>query len=345
MATPPVNPGDIVSVPDPVTGGVGAAVTVAQIVNTKWRNAVTLLNNSSERADDAIAVTDPAPQMPLTDLDTSYLMPIKPVLPDNNPADAKAIFDDARADIHDEITSGFVDYLTTYFPDRSYFDNAIAWINRALTTGGTGINSAVEQQLYERGRARLTIEAARAKADLMQGFANRGFPLPPGALVHGAQLVDQDMRNKLAEQSRDITIEAFRAELENTRFAVQQALDLWMKAIASAGDYIRTLLQGDQVAASLATAMVSVRSDLARNLVALYQAESAALEPRVRLAIADAQIQQAGNEANLRSKIQVMGDRVQAAIAALTSTTQVAAASLNGIGAGASISGGDSSSV
>lgn len=343
--TTPINPGDIVSVPDPSTGGAGAPVVTSQIINAKWRNAVLLLNASSERADDAIAMTDPAPQAPLIDLDTSYVMPIKPVLPDNNPADAKAIFDDARADIHDEITTGYVDYLQTYFPDRSYFDNAIAWINRALTTGGTGINVNVEQQLWERGRARLQGESMRAEADAMQGFANRGFPLPPGALVHQLQLIQQDLRNKLAEQSRDISIEAFRAELENARFAVQQALDLWMRAIASAGDYIRTLLQGDQVAAGLATAMVSVRSDLARNLVALYQAESAALEPRVRLAIADAQIKQSGNEANLRSKNQTLNDRVQAAIAALTTTTQVAAASLNGINAGASVSGSDSSSV
>lgn len=343
--TTPINPGDIVSVPDPSTGGAGAPVIVSQVINAKWRNAVTLLNASSDRADDAIALTDPAPQIPLIDLDTSYVMPIKPVLPDNNPADAKAIFDDARAEIHDEITAGYVDYLQTYFPDRSYFDNAIAWINRALTTGGTGVNAAVEQQLWERGRSRLQVEAMRAESDAMQSFANRGFPLPPGALVHQVQLIRQDTRDKLAEQSRDISIEAFRAELENARFAVGQALDLWMKAIAAAGDYIRTLLQGDQVAASLATAMISVRSDLARNLVALYQAESAALEPRVRLAIADAQIKEAGNEANLRSKNQTLNDRVQAAVAALTSTTQVAAASLNGISAGASISGQDSSSL
>lgn len=343
--TTPINPGDLVSVPDPSTGGAGAPVVVSQVMNGKWRNAVLLLNAASARADDAIVLTDPAPQIPLVDLDTSYVMPIKPVLPDNNPADAKAIFDDARAEIHDEITMGYVDYLQTYFPDRSYFDNAIAWINRALTTGGTGVNANVEQQLWERGRSRLQVEAMRAENDAMQAFANRGFPLPPGALVHQVQLVRQDMRDKLAEQSRDISIEAFRAELENTRFAVQQALDMWMKAVASAGDYIRTLLQGDQVAASLATAMVSVRSDLARNLVALYQAESAALEPRVRLAIADAQIKEAGNEANLRSKNQTLGDRVQAAIAALTSTTQVAAASLNGINAGASISGSDSTSL
>lgn len=306
---------------------------------------MTLLNASSERADDAIALTDPAPQIPLVDLDTSYVPPLKPVLPDNNPADAKAIFDDARDEIHDEITQGFVDYLQTYFPDRSYFDAAVSWINRALTTGGSGINIAVEQQLWERGRARLQTEALRAENDAIQSFANRGFPLPPGALVHQVQLIRQDTRDKLAEQSRDISIEAFRAELENARLAVQQALDVWMRAIASASSFITTLLQGNQVASSLATAMVSVRSDLARNLVALYQAESAALEPRVRLAIADAQLKQAGNEANLRSKNLTLGDRVQAAIAALTTTTQVAAASLNGISAGASISGSDSSQV
>lgn len=200
--TTPINPGDLVSVPDPSTGGAGAPVIVSQVMNGKWRNAVLLLNAASARADDAIEITDPAPQVPLVDLDTSFVMPIKPVLPDNNPADAKAIFDDARAEIHDEITMGYVEYLQTYFPDRSYFDNAIAWINRALTTGGTGVNAAVEAQIYERGRARLNTEAMRAENDAMQAFANRGFPLPPGALAHQVQLIRQDLRGKLRRRGR-----------------------------------------------------------------------------------------------------------------------------------------------
>ncbi|NDZ11482.1 hypothetical protein C7T35_01450 [Variovorax sp. WS11] len=344
MATAPIPPGGIVSVPDPVTGGAGAPTIVSQIINANWANGISLLNRAFVLSDDAINIADPAPQLTAPVLDTTYLPALKPELPENNPADAKAIYDDARLEIDALIQGGYVDFLNTYFPDGPYYTAALAWLERAIVDGGTGINVGVEQQLWERARSRLGIEADRATNDALQGFANRGFPLPPGALVHQVKLIDQDRRDKLAEQSRDISIEAFRAELENTRFAVTHAIDLRMKAIAAAGDYIRTLVLGPQTAMQLATSMVGLRTDLARSLVALYSAETAALEPRVRLAIQDADIKLRGQEANLRAKSQAIEDRARAALSNAQMVASAAAASLNGINASAGISGSDSTS-
>ncbi|BEP34348.1 hypothetical protein GmRootV59_13220 [Variovorax sp. V59] len=343
--TTPINPGDLVSVPDPSTGGAGAPVIVSQVINGNWRNGIMLLNKSFALSDQAVGLADPAPQMPGVSLDTSYLPPLVPVLPDNDPASAKAIYDDARLEMQALTEGGYMTYLQTYFPDEPFWPAALGWLERALTQGGTGINAAVEAQVWERGRSRLGVEAMRAKADLMQGFANRGFPLPPGPLLHTMQLVDQDLRDKLAEQSRDISIEAFRAELENTRFAVQQAIDLRLKAIAAAGDYIRTLLEGPRVAMQLATAQVGFQTEYARTLVQFYTAQVQATDPRIRLSIADAQLQTQAGEANLRAKSQAISDRLRAALVNAQSVASAAAASLNGINAGASISGSDSSSL
>ncbi|MCY1240478.1 hypothetical protein D9M72_533300 [compost metagenome] len=94
----------------------------------------------------------------------------------------------------------------------------------------------------------------------------------------------------------------------------------------------------------LALGQVGLRTDYARTLTALYQAENTALEPRVRLAITDAQIKLEGERANLSARTQTMSDRVQAALGNAKMTADAAAASWNGIGAGASISGQDSTS-
>lgn len=345
MATAPIPAGGIVSVPDPVTGGAGAPTIVSQIVNANWANGITLLNKAFALGDKAIAVADTPPQMPVTTMDTSYLPPGLPTITPPDPGRAKSIYDDARLEIQALTEGGYVSFLETYFPVEPFWPAALSWIERALTTGGTGVRASVEAQLWERARSRMSIEADRATAEAMQAFANRGFPLPPGALVNQIQLIDQDRLNKLAEQSRDISIEAFRAELENVRLALNQAIDLRLKAIAAAGDYVRLLLQGPSVAMQLATATANIEGDFARTLVSFYTAQTAAADPRIRLSIANAQLQSQGNEANLRAKTTTIDARARLAQASAQMVATAAAASLNGINAGASISGSDSSSL
>lgn len=277
-------------------------------------------------------------------LDTSYLPPLLPTLVDNNPADAKALYDDTRLELQALTEGGYVTFLETYFPDEPFYPAALEWLRKALVDGGTGVNPAVEAQLFERGRVRLDMEAQRAEETAIQTYAGRGFPLPPGPMLHAQLLIRQDYRDKLAEQSRDITIEAWRAELETIKFAVQQAIDLRLKAIAAAGEYVRVLLEGPKTAMQLATAMVNLRSDFNRNVVQFYTAQVQASEPRVRLAIADADLKSRAGEANLRSRQSSIESRSRLAQASAQMVATAAAASLNGINASASISGSDSTS-
>lgn len=78
--------------------------------------------------------------------------------------------------------------------------------------------------------------------------------------------------------------------------------------------------------------------------MALYSAETAALEPRVRLAITDAQLRLEGEKANLNSRINSIDKKVKAMLAGAQMVAQQAAASLNALHAQATISGIDSTS-
>lgn len=343
--TTPVNPGDIVSVPDPSTGGAGAPVIVSQVINAKWRNAIELVNKAFALGDDAVGIADPAPQMPVTVLDKSYLPPSPPDLPDIDPNEAKAIYDDCRAEIDALLQSGYGTFLQTYFPDGPLYPAALSWLERALTQGGTGINVAVEQQLWERDRARILGQAETNEKAATVGWANRGFPLPPGAAAAQVLQIRLGAMKELAGQSRDIAIKSFETELENTRTAVGQAVDLRKSALQLAGEYVKTLILGPQTAAQLATSLAGLKTELARALTAMFTAEVAALEPFVRLNITDAQLQSEANSANLRAKSTAQGQRVQAALANADMVGRAAASSLNGIGAEARITGSDSSQV
>jgi hypothetical protein len=342
--TTPVEPGDIVSVPDPSTGGAGAPVIVSQIVNAKWRNAFELVNKAFELGDNAVGLSTPAPQMPYTVLDKSYLPPLPPTLPNIDPNEGKTIYDDSRAEIDVLIQSGYGTFLTTYFPDGPFYQKALDWLSKALD-GGTGINAAVEQQLWERDKARVLGLATQSEKTTFASFANRGFPVPPGAMVGQITQIRLGALKELAGQSRDIAVKSFDAELENVRFAVSTSIDLRKSALQAAGDYIRTLILGPQTAVQLATSLAGLKTALAQALTAMYSAQVAAVEPFVRLNITDAQLHAEADQANLRSKNSTQESLTRAALANANMVGGIAASSLNGINAGASISGSDSSSV
>ena len=95
----------------------------------------------------------------------------------------------------------------------------------------------------------------------------------------------------------------------------------------------------------LATGLANIKGDLARALTALYQAEVAALEPRVRMAITDAELQQRASEANMKAQVDMIQAKLQGALGAAQMLATQAAAGLNAINAQASISGADSTRI
>ncbi|MNX95673.1 hypothetical protein D3C86_1279560 [compost metagenome] len=188
-------------------------------------------------------------------------------------------------------------------------------------------------------------ESVEAEDNLTAGWAARGYPLPPGALVHGLQRIQLDRSRKLAEISRDIAIKSFDTEIENVRLAVTQTLDLRSKAMSAMADYIRTLMMGPQTAMQLATGLAGLELDVNRSMVALYSAEVQALQPRVQLAIEDARLQAGTNEANQRSIVATAQSKADLAKAAATMLASQASAGINAINASSSISGSDSTST
>lgn len=340
----PVPPGGIVSVPNE-TGGAGAAVLVSQTFNAMWQNAQNKSNAGNQFITQAIGLADPAPQMTAPTLDTSYVPATVPILPNDNPNNGEAIYNTQRDQMLAMITTNFRSFIDEFFPNPAYFDAALAWCNDAITTGGSGINTNVETALWQRGRARIMADSERAAAEAEQTWANRGFPLPPGALANQLNQINLDAGRKLAEVSRDIAVKTFDVEIENVRFAVKEVIDQRKVALDAAGDYIRTLMQGPQTAMQLATGLANIRSELARNLVALYSAQNAALEPRVRLAIADAQLRLDGAKSNLSSRIDSIEQKVKAALTGAQMVAAMASAGINAINTQSSISGNDSTSL
>ena len=322
---------DIVTIPSGVTG---PALQTTQIINAKWKNAQEWFERAFEFGEGIKGDVGTAAQMPPPSLDSDIKQVTKPEgLEFDDPDAAFAFFNEKNAELTALVNETFDKMVGIAFPDMTLLADAMRWCKRAINEGGTGINPAVEAALWERGRARILKQAQRDIASAQEKYARAGWPLPPGAMLNDMAMIRQDSRDKLAEQSRDISVKSFDAELENVRFAVKTAGDLFTQALQAVSDYVRTMMLAPQTAAQLATSLSGLKNDAARTLVALYQAQNSALEPFIRLEITDAELKQRANEANLRAKMETAQLRAQAALANLRMVGDAAAASLNGIGA------------
>lgn len=224
-----------------------------------------------------------APDVPVAPvLDVAPALPAAPVLGapptlgDIDTAVLQQLFWTNRDDIMEELKTAFREFADEWFPAGTYFDKATAWLEKALGEGGTSINVAVEEALWERDRARLTAEAQRAEDEAMTLFASRGYTLPPGALAHSVLNVRQGLTNSLSQQSRDIAIKAHQDEIENARLAVQQAIGLRNSALTACINYMQALAVGPQMAVSLANAQGDLQARMASARADLYRAVTGA---------------------------------------------------------------------
>ena len=172
------------------------------------------------------------------------------------------IYENDRMVMLQELRNSFTQFMDQYFPSGGYFDKATDWLERALEANGTGIPIIVESAMWERDRARLTSESARAEDEALTAWASRGYTLPPGALVHGLNTIRAGLTNALSTQSRDIAIKVTDVHVENARFAVGQAAQIRSQAIGAAVEYVKALMVSPQYVGQWLGALIDGKSKL-----------------------------------------------------------------------------------
>ena len=249
------------------------------------------------------------------------------------------MFDDWWSGIIDKLAGLYAGYMDRYFPnDCEYLKHAQQWICDAITKGGTGLNPVVEGQIWERDRGRILREAGRAEQEAVSAFAARGFPLPPGALNGALIRIQADTRDKLAQASRDVAIKQAETEIENVRFAVQQAIDLYGTAIGAAKDYMMAMAGSANSPVQLLPSVTDSQSRLISAASDYYRSRIAAKELQLKAAIPNAEYRQQANSKNLDARVQSIKNSVDAAVEAAKALSVQAAALLNSLHVNSSVS-------
>ena len=319
----------------------GAPAVVSEVFDKMWMIAQSRTGLADAAIQRAAAETEGWTPITAPQLDETLDIPQKPEI-DFDPNQAGNLYDSIRGALEATIEGKIDEFLTTYFPSPAAYSKAMAWLEKA-TDGGTGIDPVIERQLWERDRTRVLNESSRAESEAAINWANRGFPLPPGALTGQIHQIRLDTQKKLSEQSRDIAIKRFDAGLENAKFAVKTIIDSAQTALSAASDYIKTIMMGPQLASELALSQVDAKIKVVQALTSLYAAEVGALDPVVKLAVAQGDIDMRGMETNARGEMTALEARVRAAVAYAEMLGAQAAAGLNALNASAQISGSDSS--
>ncbi len=320
-----------------------SAAFVAGVFNDAWGLATDRAMEAKDWASDAISRASSPAAISATPQVVAPAMPSAPLM--DTPikiSEAQSLFDANLHNVRDKLVSDFSDFLSEYFGSLPEFDAAQAWLQKALTTGGTGLAPVIEQQLFERERSRILNEAARSEDEILVTWSARRFPIPPGAATAQLTRLRKETDDKIASAAREVAVQQATMEIENVRFAVGQAVTLRISAISAAGEYIRTLAMAPQVARQLTTGLVDVQARIASTLTSFYQAQIAAAEVPLRAQTTNAELLQRTAEANQRSAVEAMTQRVQATLAAAQSLGTQAAAALNSLHAQTGISANES---
>ena len=253
-------------------------------------------------------------------------------IPSNATGIDQGLYNSTTNGIVNLLSTSFSNFFTTYFPlDTNTMVYVNSWLDNAINMGGTGVNAAVENQIWQRDRDRITQQALSASNEAIAMWAGKGFPLPPGAAVGAVAQINRDRDIKIGESSRDRAIETWKMEYDNVRFAIQESIDLRMKSIAAAGDYIKTIALGPQLGTTLATAALNAQANLINAATGFYNARIRVQE--VKYDIQKTQFQhtlQAGmKSADLFTES--VRTQANAAVAVANTLGQQAASALNAV--------------
>ena len=253
-----------------------AETVVNALINAAQSIAASTINK-------ALVYTDAAQiaAQSITDI-SNVPIPIKPspVIPAflPNPDEAEQKFRTNFAELFNQLEPEFEvefnEFLARFFPqiDECLQSSIDTWLCNTINNGATGIPTDVENQIWERSRARELKDFGRRDDELVRTWANRGFSMPTGALFDAQQIAQEDLTEKISTHSRDVAIKQAEIQIETIKFAVAEGIKLRLGALDVAIKYLQVWLGNAQISVAYANATILARSHLYQALAAYYGA-------------------------------------------------------------------------
>jgi len=130
--------------------------------------------------------------------------------------------------------------------DDALLDQVKAQLSTMLT-GTTGLPIAVEDAFFQRARGREDVTAAKAKQEVREEFASKGWSIPPGAVAARIDEIIQNTQNQSNSLNRDAYINAQNIAIEDLRFSVTSTIALEQVLISTDIQYQDMALRTQQL--------------------------------------------------------------------------------------------------
>lgn len=323
------------------TGSSAAAVFAAGVINSAADIAEVKMNQVNTYATQAVNAVGDAPTLTPIVPPTISTTGITRSDVDTLRTTMLGEMDDGQVAVATDLADKFSGFLTSHFPWSAELTAAQAWVNRALTSGGTGLAAAIEAQIWERDRARLEAEAARAEEEATALWAARRYPLPPGAATAQVMQIRQDLRNSLAQSSREVAIKQAELELDNIKFAVSTVVDFRKAAIQAALEYLARMTFAYTFPAEKVVQSAQGAAALEQAVANYFNAEVSLKELAIKSAqmIYQTQIQVEKDQADI--DLAFVKEKVGALTNAMQAVSVQAAATLNALHASVGYTGAE----
>lgn len=335
-------PSTIVTVPSGnfTPGAQGTLEFAANTINATWNTAKenqynleqkiaaidTWLPDGSPQNIAAGTATSPAVVEPVVDIPESVAV-----------ADVMTLFDTKYAELVAMLVAKFTDFQATYFPDDSAAYAAVeTWVQEALANPNAGLPAAVAAQMMTDAKDKITADAARASDAVIQTFAARRFPLPPGAAASAVLQIQQKAQDGVAEAGRKITM----TSIDMMKFAVEKCIGLRQLAMDSAVEYIKALASGPQIASGLINVGYDAQSKLINAASQFYgvRKEVSQLATQNNQFNVTSALQAA--EKNQSKEMSLLEDRLKLMLTDVQAMAQVVASAFNNLHASSGTSYG-----
>lgn len=206
--------------------------------------------------------------------------------------------------------------------------------------GGTAMNEAWEQALYDRTRSRIHAEVAAATDEALVASGKRGFALPQATIAALIARVRTAASDRLAASATEVAIQRHQLELGFLQFVMGLSQSMRQMMLSTALQHAANMVGVNGQAIDMARATAALLVDLHGAAIQLYQAqtqqyraEADIFEARLRAALAElekARVQLDMEQAKINAN-RTEVDIYQARIAAQSELVRQYVAQLDGI--------------
>lgn len=267
--------------------------------------------------------------------ETPVLEPAISIPTSADPGDVMSLFDQKYLELVALLTEKFTGFLMQYFPnDGANYALAESWIADAISNPDHGIPASVAAQMMTDTKTRAYADASTQSEAVLETFAARGYPLPPGAAANAVLQIHQKAQDSISEASRKLMTDS----VEQMRFAITKAMEMRKDAIGSAISYINALAAGPSLASSLVNTGYDAQSKLISATASFYNARTNASQLLKQAEQFNVDRKFSKDERNVSNDIALTQENVKLLLNEAQALAQIATSLFNNLNVSTSVS-------